>query len=609
MRIRIIVVGLLAGLIAASAAAAIDGPTRPVLVGRGDVMHEGGSLALARTEVDTVFLLGNPADPGQSPVHNGTFQTISGMPTWDGWTHRDATAPTGDPAPWQISEFQAISGSYSMWCGAEFDGDPGYGNNWYTAMMFTRQVADPSASTLVRWTCLVQHDLEPGYDYLYLQWNQGGNWVDLAEYDGARFRSFVAEVTYEPGQYVGEEGDAIQLRFLVVTDGIWSDEDGLWDTDGACQVDDVQVFVDGALVSDEDFEDSDSGDWSWSRTRTPAATSGYLYLNLQDEDPLPEHLTQGGVHRRRAWWCPDRRHREASPGATDQAATSSTTPAARPRRLYLQRSHQPRARGPGGRRRAPGVRRSPARGTRPVLDLGRDVPYWSVRSVDTGDPADLADAPASNNRRRCTAYRRSRTASPPRRRHGPGDPVRVACRLPVGWVGHDGTPAPYLDNVQLKAFPFAGPAITARTSDLFNDNFPEQGFIDPEDLASNHVRLDCAQNIAPSGSLANIPGDSIWVDVAVPRAGAVLVGPPRLYVRLLANPVFDATRVLPAGFIQQGPVISGSVAGAQTYQPGVPPVLIEGRYHFDLPDTGFFYPGDVLRYYLWAADDLGRATR
>ena len=112
-----------------------------------------------------------------------------------------------------------------------------------------------------------------------------------------------------------------------------------------------------------------------------------------------------------------------------------------------------------------------------------------------------------------------------------------------------------------------------------------------------------AGNISPASDLRNDPGDSIVADVAVIRAGAVLDGLPRMYVHMQANPLFDGVRALPDGFSQTGDIITGWVDGAVTYDANES--LVDDRYNFDLPDDDFFFPGDVIHYYLEARDNLG----
>ena len=80
----------------------------------------------------------------------------------------------------------------------------------------------------------------------------------------------------------------------------------------------------------------------------------------------------------------------------------------------------------------------------------------------------------------------------------------------------------------------------------------------------------------------------------------MLAGAPRLQYRLQRNPVFDAWRT--AGLPDRGSVAADSVIGPQG-------TAIANRWCVDLPDSGFLFPGDVLRYYLEASDDVGGDVR
>ena len=59
-----------------------------------------------------------------------------------------------------------------------------------------------------------------------------------------------------------------------------------------------------------------------------------------------------------------------------------------------------------------------------------------------------------------------------------------------GWVGTDGTSAPYFDNVAVKAIDLGGPAILARAIDLPQDTFPRRGQIDLGQPAENYLNFD-----------------------------------------------------------------------------------------------------------------------
>ncbi len=166
-----------------------------------------------------------------------------------------------------------------------------------------------------------------------------------------------------------------------------------------------------------------------------------------------------------------------------------------------------------------------------------------------------------------------------------------------GWDGNDGTPAPYFDDVTVKVFPYLGPGMSAREVDLAQDNFPERGFIDMGDLGSHHVRFDMAQNISPALHMRNDPGDSLVVHIAPVRAGAGFDGPIKLHYLLKRNDTFTED-MRSAGLPDQG------------YTEAMPAVGTGGQvvpdlWAFDLPDTGFLFPGDVLRYYFSATDAIG----
>ncbi len=184
------------------------------------------------------------------------------------------------------------------------------------------------------------------------------------------------------------------------------------------------------------------------------------------------------------------------------------------------------------------------------------------------------------------------------------DPLRTTVQIALGvqelgWIwgmtGADATPAPYYDNVALLAYAAAWPVIVARAVDLAQDAFPASGAFDPGNLAANSVRFDMARDISAVGALNPWYGDSLVVWSAPGREGAVAMTP-QLRYRLRPNPLFDATcrtATLPN---------DGMVPGSPCLRDGIP---VPNRWYFDLPDTGFLFPGDVLHYYFVARDDLG----
>jgi hypothetical protein len=193
--------------------------------------------------------------------------------------------------------------------------------------------------------------------------------------------------------------------------------------------------------------------------------------------------------------------------------------------------------------------------------------------------------------------------------------INLGC-VEYGWVwnygeGTNGTPAPYFDNVSVKAYPAApAPLITINELYIAQDNFPAIGDIDWTEagLGNNSVRFDMARNVGVRTHLNNDPGDSIWCEVKA-GVGALGLYTPRMYWTFAyKNPLFtDAMRTaIPAG------AMSGYVLGLKDYRwpadPIDPPIRTPNRFNFDLPDTGMLFPGDVLHYYFHARDTLDGLT-
>ncbi|MFO7634228.1 MAG: hypothetical protein R6W76_16895, partial [Caldilinea sp.] len=98
----------------------------------------------------------------------------------------------------------------------------------------------------------------------------------------------------------------------------------------------------------------------------------------------------------------------------------------------------------------------------------------------------------------------------------PADASWVQVQLAVyelGWVhgfiGSDGTPAPYFDNVRLAAYPHHGPSLVANVADLPHDTFPESGTLDLVNLGRVSLRLS---------RCASLPERQ---DKRLPRCGAI----------------------------------------------------------------------------------------
>ncbi len=588
-------------------AAAADEVRHQLSDGRDDVLHGGIVGVAGKAARDTTYLLGGPGRL------DGKFQDAGGNADWQGWTHLDATYD--GVQRWTISSFQSPTGTPAMWCGQEdFENGcaAGYGNSWNEWLVFTYTVDDPNANTVARLECVCRWDCEPGFDYLRIQQNRGGIWETIIERDDVGTATFDQAITFTPSDYVGPAGDRLELRFQGFSDGAWSDEDCLWDTDGLAQVDDIRVTI-GDETFVDDFDDGVSHHWIEVES-TGCGDFAKIWQGLQDIDPCVSNyspqvafiddgiVVPGTGGKLCITWC------YGPGGYVVNYDGGLLGPAADIDNLIAS----PVLVWPAG-----------ADGAAFCFDVYRheelgscsaEIFYqWHVRSVASGDPADLELASWEDRNLVYYGLGYKRHEEDVSDLVVPGSThVQVALRtLEYGWVfewcwEREGTPAPYFDNVAVKAFAHPGPKITAREIDLAQDDFPDRGVLDLANLANNWVRFDMARSISPDAHLRNDPGDSILVDIGLPRAGSVLAEMPKLVVKMKANPLFDGVRVLPAGFTQSGGIVDGWVYGDSTWQASG--ALVRNRYHFDLPDSSFFFPGDVIHYYIEARDDAGGAV-
>lgn len=215
-------------------------------------------VAGASADADTIYLLGG------RDRWDGRFETAAGLPDWHGWTHADLYGQAD--VRWQVSDFQAENlgghgpGNLAVWCGTTFDNPcgPGYGNGWNSRLVWSGAVAKPDSVTEVRITANLNVDTEPGYDSLSLEVWQGGSWHPLQFWDWTWSDVAVdVAVTMGPGDYAGPAGNEILVAWHVQSDEGWSDEDCLYDSNGACQIDDLTITCDGEPVYQHDFQDGD----------------------------------------------------------------------------------------------------------------------------------------------------------------------------------------------------------------------------------------------------------------------------------------------------------------------------------------------------------------
>lgn len=568
-----------------------------------DLRIRGGTTSALKAAEDTILVLG---PLGSGAPHPGGFEGDSGGPAWNGWTSVDLTVLANH---WHVDAYRAVSGSYSAWCGENLpscyltDPDGGYGNNYDDSLEWRGSVADPGLPCTVSVSALANHDTEPGYDYIHLMVETAGGELTLWSMDGtANAVSLGGSHVYQPGDYVGPSGDEVVVYFRVTSDGDQSDADCSWYTAGAIQLDDLTVTLDNGTGASHDFEDGTLGPFALRSVPT-VGDFAQIWSGLEDYDPCATNYSPqvafiddgvvvpgtGGAPCLN--WC----------YGPNGWIVNTTGGLAGPDFHLHNAVVSPVMAWPG-----PGF--DAALFEFDVYrheDLSLDSPgvfyTWDIRSSTSA--AGIGDAPWQDRGRvgwGGPEYFRERQVVSDLLVPGC---THVQVQLAVwefgwvwGYVGNDGYPAPYFDNVRLAATRQHGPELAAYEMDLAQDGFPASGSFDPANPAAASVRFDMAADISWASHEWIDPGDSVVFSAAIVRTGAVMVGDPRMHYRLKANPAFDAYRSssLPA---------VGSVACMPVFAaPGVP---VPGRWAADLPDEGFLFPGDVLHYCFAASDEVG----
>jgi len=600
----------------------------------GNSMIHGGNVNFNKAGGDTINLMASSNDPTNEvgePTYDGDFEDMGGAAAWNGFDHYDITQPT--ETHWNVSTYnQPVVTNNAAWCGditiASCGGtDPvgGYGASWHDLIEFRQTVPNLGSSSTVTITAQLIHDSEPGYDYTFLSYRyQGQPFADLQSWDGRSGGGALGDpgfpiaisgsVTYLPQEYM--DGTDIAMYFRFKSDGGWDDGDCSFPSAGGCQVDDINVHIVNAAFDANFFEDFEGGGFGIWNTAFPDGVGDYaqIWAGLEDGDPCTTNYTpQVGFI--------DDGIIVAGTGGSDCInwcygpagyIVTTTGGLAGPNEHLHNALESPVMNWPASK--GGGVDDDGIIFTFSAYrheDLSADAPgifyTWGVRSADTDGSAGTAQVITAQawQDRNFVYY-----GGPDYIRAGddvtdlmnPGrDEVQVQLAVyELGWVwgwdGNDGYPAPYFDNFTIKIFPYNGPGMSSRELDMAQDNFPARGTIDMGDPGSHSVRFDMANNISLAAHLRNDPGDSMVVDITPVRSGSDFVGFPTLYYILQANPVFDAYRT--AGMPLMGSAVGDSAVGSS----GTP---TPGKWAFDLPDTGFLFPGDVLHYYISATDAIG----
>ncbi len=418
-----------------------------------------------------------------------------------------------------------IEGTKSAWCGTRFDEDdhyfcswynaPGYGNSWDQAL-----VTDPfSFTSPLTFSYHGVFDSEPEWDYTIIECCFGENWVPLDSIDG--ILDVVAVHTLLASNAV------TKLRFHFVSDGAWSDQDGLFDTDGACIIDSITVSDANGMIYFEDFESAEVGAqdtdfWHCRPGKEGHGTYAGLATNLQDKDPCGHNITAQLVFFLGSTWMSDDypgmpvtpfcqgpggveapcQHETAFSPVIDMTRYSSGCD-------EVQNQDIPPASLPflGGV-----VMRFTIYRDLPLANL---VFYsWSVRNLVDGCPGQWQDRTFCYYGGEREYLQISNDISDLVGEY----PMQILLSefdMCDAWYGVYGdcaehTPSPWFDNVRLYRYTTAGPQWGGtRNLDLFQDTFPQDG----SDIES-FCRADMANDISYNHDFSRIdPGDSAVVSV------------------------------------------------------------------------------------------------
>ena len=559
------------------------------------------------------------------------FETLN----WQAWSRLDLTAQrdtffhVDDFAGLGGGDFgrlHPLEGTHSMWCGTRpnpadpyvcsWKKAPGYGNNWdqsLTAGPFSL-VGTVTISYKLRWDC------EEDYDFVRVEYDAGGgDWQSLASFTGHGY-TVASNVLHliQP---------ATKLRFHFTSDGAWSDEDGLWNTDGACIVDSLRVSDTGGFSNYENFEGAAVGSRSAGIWHGKAGPAFGMYSGLKaamsigDRDPCNANFTTQIV-----FFVGSPHPSTSYPGLYDTPFCEGIGGHTAPCQDELVYS--------------------------PVIDLTKystahnsiqdasipsgDLPYlggcllrytqyidnpmanlvfwhWQIRTIDeAGCPGQWVGFNFiyyywgtgyeffAENIGSLITENKIQVAV------GIFDMCDIWYLVQGDCAKH--TPAPWFDNVRLYRWKTDGPQWSYRELDLFQDNFP--GF---EFNLESYVRADAANDIKTNDNPVIRPGDSIVVDCTSAIGGGIAADPaggPAVYMHMKCTYIGPApTKPALHGASLQGTygryksdngvwtIIQGDTARAAGH-------ITANKYMFDLNDS-LFTRGYEIDYYFTALSNSG----
>jgi hypothetical protein len=553
---------------------------------------------------------------------------------WQGWTQVDNTAQVDTFT--HVDDFAGLGGGIygglvvregtkSMWCGARPGTDeymcswtnaPGYGNDWNQML-----VCDPFSFTgTLTFSYSGFFNSEPDYDFTRVEYDAGeGHWQEIAVYDGINDTIAVHELLLAQAQ--------TKLRFHFTSDGAWSDQDGLWDTDGAFIVDSLTITDLTGTINYEDFEganvtDKQAGIWRGDVEAPYGIYSGFAN-GLQDRDPCNENFTTQVV-----FFIGSPYPSSSHPGLFDTPFCLGAGGITAPCQNELivspildltkystgcdenQDADIPPAvlGNLGG-----AVMHNTVYGDMPPVNLS--FYKWHIRNIDAaGCPGQWLDRGYVyywSNPFYVQAFEDVSdlvTEDKVQVAYGIVDMCHVWYLVYGNCAQH--SPAPWIDNVRFYLYETVGPQWSWRDADIFQDTFPVEEY----DLESI-CRADIANDLNPNDDPLIRPGDSAVVDCVSPLAGglATMGGGPAVFMHARVTHLGPDAKTIPSGAVLEGDYGTYyGIEGAWTVIQMDTAITAAGstlgdKYMVDLSDS-LFTRGMMIDYYFKAEDLDGHIT-
>ncbi|MCK4775720.1 MAG: hypothetical protein KAT30_13065, partial [Candidatus Krumholzibacteria bacterium] len=408
-----------------------------------------------------------------------------------------------------------LEGTQSLWCGARPDMNniyvcgyatlPGYGNNWDQAFC-TSTCLNVSGNVVLDY--LVSYDTEGSYDFAYVEYDVcDDQWVEITSYDGT------GNATAADTLFDAAHDGSVRLRFRFASDAVWSDEDGLWPSDGALIIDNVTVSdTSGVVLATELFETETVGD--------TATTSGNWGSQIAQGYGDFAGLFQGTTVLQNKGGCFPQNvsclwgffKGSLSPYNCGEVVWQPAIPHRNSRDQYIRNDvWSPLISWPGGDFAELQFDRYGDNPLNPLI-----FPIWRVRSIVNGCPLPWVyiDASLQNPVNGWeTLHKAMGHLIEPGASH-----IQVALGLQdfcFTWCGIVGDGqchrhAPLFDNVRVYKLDVTSPQWTLRDIEMFQDNFAEDGTI------TGTARADMAQDLISRFEPNVRAGDSVVVRVVYP---------------------------------------------------------------------------------------------